>query len=157
MRIACIHIPQFALQSATRVDPALRGAAVAVVSSVEPGREAAGVLHAPVVLACSRAAWAQGVRIGMTATAVRALGGAVQIVTADPATERETVRAIADAVLGLTGVVDTGGRVGAAGAHLAMYAEVPAKTRGATFGERLLEVIDELGLTARIGIADDRF
>src|SRR5690606_20844297 len=100
MRIACIHIPQFALQSATRVDPALRGAAVAVVSSVEPGRETAGVLHAPIVLACSRAAWAQGVRIGMTATAARGLPAGIQIVTANPATERETVRAVADALLG---------------------------------------------------------
>src|SRR5690606_16581644 len=73
------------------------------------------------------------------------------------ATERETVRAIADALLGVARVVDTGGRVGAGGAHLAMYTEVPAKTRGATFGDRLLELLDELGLTARIGIADDRF
>lgn len=157
MRIACIHIPQFALQSATRVDPALRGAAVAVVSSVEPGREAAGVLHAPIVLACSRAAWARGVRIGMTATAARGLAPDIQIVSADAATERETVRAVADALLGVAPVVDVGGRVGTGGAHLAMYTEVPAKTRGATFGDRLLEVLDELGLTARIGIADDRF
>ncbi|HEY5949565.1 MAG TPA: hypothetical protein VIV40_28920, partial [Kofleriaceae bacterium] len=157
MRIACIHIPQFALQSATRVDPALRGAAVAVVSGVEPGREAAGVLHAPIVLACSRAAWAHGVRLGMTATAARSQSPQIQIVTADAATERETVRAIADSVLGISGIVDVGGRVGSGGAHLAMYAEVPAKTRGAAFGERLLEMLDELGLTARIGIADDRF
>jgi nucleotidyltransferase/DNA polymerase involved in DNA repair len=157
MRIACIHIPQFALQSATRTDPALRGAAVAVVSGVEPGREAVGVLHAPIVLACSRAAWGKGVRIGMTATAARGLAPDIQIVTADPATERETVRAIADTLLGISPTVDTGGRVGAGGAHLAMYAEVPAKTRGAAFGERLLELVDELGLTARIGIADDRF
>jgi hypothetical protein len=157
MRIACIHIPQFALQSATRIDPALRGAAVAVVSGVEPGRETAGVLHAPIVLACSRLAWAQGVRLGMTATAARSQSSQVCLVTAHATNERETVRAIADALLGVSSVVDIGGRVGAGGAHLAMYAEVPAKTRGAAFGERLLEVIDELGLAARIGIADDRF
>lgn len=157
MRIACIHIPQFALQAATRIDPALRGAAVAVVSGVEPGREAAGVLHAPIVLACSRLAWAQGVRIGMTATAARSQSADIQIVTADPPAERETVRAIADTLLGVSSTVDIGGRVGAGGAHLAMYAEVPAKTRGAAFGDKLLELIDELGLTARIGIADDRF
>lgn len=157
MRIACIHVPQFALQCATRLDPSLRGAAIAVVSGVEPGRERSGVLHAPVVLACSRAAWSLGVRLGMTATAVRALSADVSIVTADPAAERETVRAIADALLAATATVDVGGRVGAGGAHLAMYAEVPAKTRGTSFGDRLVELLAELGLAARIGIADDRF
>jgi nucleotidyltransferase/DNA polymerase involved in DNA repair len=157
MRIACIHVPQFALQSATRINPALRGAPVAVVSGIEPGREAAGVLHAPIVLACSRAAWAQGVRIGMTATAARSQSPAIKIVTADAGNDRETVRAIADALLAVSATVDVGGRVGMGGAHLAMYAEVPAKTRGAAFGDRLLEVLDELGLTGRIGIADDRF
>src|SRR5262245_13065030 len=157
MRIACIHIPQFALQSATRVDPALRGAPVAVVSGVEPGRELAGVLHAPIVLACSRLAWAHGVRLGMTATAARSQSPAIQIVTADATNERETVRAIADTLLGVSSTVDVGGRVGAGAAHLAMYCEVPVKTRGAAFGERLVELLEELGLAARIGIADDRF
>jgi hypothetical protein len=161
MRIACVHIPQFALQCATRLDPTLRGAPVAVVSGVGPGGasglRAAGILHAPIVLACSRAAWALGVRLGMTATAARGLSSQLQVVTAESSIERETVRAIADSMLALTGIVDTGGRVGAGGAHLAMYAEVPAKTRGATFGDRLLGLLDELGFTARIGIADDRF
>lgn len=157
MRIACIHVPQFALQCATRLDPSLRGAAIAVVSGVEPGRERSGVLHAPVVLACSRAAWSLGVRLGMTATAVRSLSTEVSIVTTNPAAERETVRAIADALLAVTPTVDTGGRVGAGAAHLAMYAEVPAKTRGTSFGDRLVELLRELGIAARIGIADDRF
>lgn len=159
MRIACIHIPQFALQCATRLDPSLRGAAVAVVSGVEPGRERAGVLHAPVVLACSRAAWALGVRLGMTAMTARGQGkdGEIAIVTADAAAEREATRAIADAVLALSPTVDVGGRVGAGGAHLAMYCEVPSKTRGNAFGDKLVELLAELGLAARIGIADDRF
>jgi hypothetical protein len=157
MRIACIHVPQFALQCATRLDPSLRGAAIAVVSGVEPGRERSGVLHAPVVLACSRAAWSQGVRLGMTAPAVRSLSTDVSIVATNPAAERETVRAIADALLAVAARVDVGGRVGAGGAHLAMYAEVPAKTRGTSFGDRLVELLGELGVAARIGIADDRF
>lgn len=157
MRIACIHVPQFALQCATRLDPSLRGAPIAVVSGVEPGRERSGVLHAPVVLACSRAAWSLGVRLGMTATAVRSLSSDIRVVTANPTAERETVRAIADSLLAATSTVDVGGRVGAGGAHLAMYAEVPAKTRGTSFGDRLIEMLDELGLSARIGIADDRF
>src|SRR5262249_60380868 len=71
--------------------------------------------------------------------------------------ERETVRGIADGLLAVSAVVDTGGRVGAGGAHLAVYCEVPSKTRGTTFGDRLLDLLDALGLAARIGIADDRF
>ena len=168
MRIACLHIPQYALQCATRVDPSLRGAAtangsgaaIAMVDAQGPSPRIAagsGPLHAPVVVACSRAAWALGVRLGMTATAARSISPDVAVVAVDAAAERETVRAIADALLGLTPVVDLGGRVGAGGAHLAMYAEVPQKMRGHSFGERALERLAELGLTGRIGIADDRF
>jgi len=156
MRIACVHIPQFALQSLTRIDPSLRGAAVAVVGSgIEGARPS---LYGPIVQACSRAAWSLGIRIGMTATAANQLApGQLRVVSGDTALERETVRAVADALLGASSVVDVGGRVGTGGAHLAIYCEVPVKTRGAAYGDRVLEVIDALGLTARIGIADDRF
>ncbi len=158
MRIACIHIPQFALQSVTRLDPSLRGGAVAVVGSSSPASGRSWVaLHSPVVQACSRAAWAMGVRLGMTALAARALSPELRVVTANGRVELETQRAIADALLGVSATVDLGGRVGAAGAHLAIYCEVPIKTRGAAYGDRLLDVLDVLGLTGRIGIADDRF
>ena len=170
MRIACIHIPQFALQCASRLDPALRGAPVVVVGGFDPtagsearsfhlgpGRDRSGALHTPVVMACSRAAWALGVRLGMTASSARARSAELTIVTADAGYERETVRAIADAALSVSEVVDAGGRVGAGGAHLAMYCAVPAKTRGQAFGDKLLALLEELGLTGRIGIADDRF
>src|SRR5215468_3075724 len=164
MRIACVHVPQFALQSLGRIDPSLRGAAVAVVGAgLEPvaGARPSLALHSPIVLACSRAAWAAGVRLGMTATAARFVSPDVRVVTADGAQERETVRAIADALLGLSAVVDTGGRVGASGAHLTMYCELPGqkngKLRGTTFGARVLDVLDSLGIAGRVGIADDRF
>ena len=160
MRIACVHIPQFALQCVTRLDPSLRRAPVAVVGSgLDPsaGTVARVALHSPIVQACSRAAWALGVRLGMTASAARTLSADLRIVNADAQTERETVRAIADVLLGAAATVDIGGRVGAGGAHLAMYADVPVKTRGASFGEKLVELLDELGLAARIGIADDKF
>src|SRR5689334_21055405 len=106
MRIACIHVPQFALQCATRLDPSLRGAAVVVVGGSDPMRErstslssvqwlapssaSTGPLHAPLVLACSRAAWALGVRLGMTATSARALSVDLKIVPAELHLERET-------------------------------------------------------------------
>lgn len=163
MRIACVHVPQFALQCLGRVDPSLRGAAVAVVGvGLEPaaGARPSLALHSPVVLACSRAAWTLGVRVGMTASAARFKSPELRLVTADRELERETVRALADALLGAAAVVDTGGRVGAGGAHLAMYCELPGgkgKLRGAAFGARLLELLDSVGVAARIGIADDRF
>ncbi len=160
MRIACVHIPQFALQCVTRLDPSLRRQPVVVVGAgLEPGAGTVArvALHSPIVQACSRAAWAHGVRIGMTATAARSLSPELVIVSADSLIERETVRAIADVLLGTATTVDIGGRVGAGGAHLALYTDVPVKTRGQSFGEKLVEVLDELGLAARIGIADDRF
>lgn len=162
MRIACLHVPQFALQCLTRIDPSLRGAPVAVVSvsnGADPAHKGArAALYAPVVQACSRAAWALGIRLGMTATSANATApGELRVVTSDAALERETIRALADALLGVSSVVDVGGRVGAGGAHLALYCEVPSKTRGTSYGDRLLEVVEALGLTGRIGIADDRF
>ena len=163
MRIACVHVPQFALQTLSRIDPSLRGAPVAVVGSgVDVAGLAAGApriaLTSPVVQACSRAAWALGVRIGMTATAANATApGTLRVVTADQTLERETVRAIADSLLGVSPIVDVGGRIGPGGAHLAMYCEVPTKTRGAAFGDKLVALLGTLGVTARIGIADDRF
>jgi nucleotidyltransferase/DNA polymerase involved in DNA repair len=163
MRIACVHVPQFALQTLTRVDPSLRGAAVAVVGSGVDvsnlsGSAARVALTSPVVQACSRAAWALGVRIGMTATAANVTApGQLRVVTADATLERETVRAMADALLGVSPIVDVGGRIGPGGAHFAMYCEVPSKTRGASFGDKLVELLGTLGVTARIGIADDRF
>jgi len=151
MRIACLHVPQLSLQCATRIDPSLRGAAIAVVG-VRPD---AGKAQTPLVLACSRAAFLLGIRVGMSATSARVEG--VQVISADPQQERETVRALADALLTLTPVVDVGGRIGTGGAHLAMYCEVPSKTRGSAFGERVVQQLEALGITARLGIADDRF
>src|SRR5262245_37250488 len=151
MRIACIHVPQFALQCVTRIDPGLRGAAVAVVIPWPHQR------HAPQVTACSRAAWAVGVRPGMPAPAAHALSADLIVVPADATSERELVRALADVVLALSPVVDVGRRVGANETHLALYAEVPSKMRGASFGERVLERLAAIGITARVGIADDRF
>lgn len=144
MRIACIHVPQLALQCATRIDPALRGAPVAVVSASD---------RAPMVAACSRAAHAIGVRVGTTAAAARELGAT--IVALDASIERDAVRAVADALLAIAPRVELGGRV--AGAHHALYAEVPPKTRGHAFGERAIELLASLGIAARVGVADDRF
>src|SRR3569623_1665777 len=98
MRIACLHIPQYALQCASRVDPSLRGpaagagAAIAMVDAQGPSPRLAagsGPLHAPVVVACSRAAWALGVRLGMTAPAARSISSEISVDAVDAAAVRE--------------------------------------------------------------------
>ena len=151
MRIACLHVPQFALQCVTRCDPGLLRERPAVAVVVPQQR------HAPIVTACSRAAWALGVRPGMPAAAAHALSPELIVAPADAASERELVRALADVLLALSPVVDVGRRVGACDTHLALYAEVPSKMRGSSFGERVLERLAAFGITARVGIADDRF
>nr|HEX4318539.1 hypothetical protein [Kofleriaceae bacterium] len=166
MRIACVHIPQLSLQCVTRVEPSLsphatradgKTAALVVAGSSGDARAGRAALTAPIVVAVSRAAWALGVRLGMTAVAARGVSNDVRVVHADAGAERELARALADALMAISPTVDIGGRLGAGGAHLAMYLEVPAKLRGASFGDRVVEVIESLGLTGRVGIADDRF
>src|SRR5687768_1059921 len=175
MRIACVHIPQFALQCATRIDPSLRHSSTAVVvvgpsaladarallsgaaSRTSATSSFTAASTAPIVLACSRAAWSLGARVGMSATAARSLSPLINVLSADAQIERDTVRAVADVLLALSPVVEVGGRVGPGSAHLALYCEVPAKTRGTSFGDRLLDRLEALGIAGRVGIADDRF
>jgi nucleotidyltransferase/DNA polymerase involved in DNA repair len=63
----------------------------------------------PVVTACSRAAWARGVRPGMVASVARSHAPELITLVRDPAGEAELLRALADQLLALTPVVDLGG------------------------------------------------
>jgi impB/mucB/samB family len=144
MRIACIHLPAFPLQVHARGQLARAGAAIAMVRGTSP-----------VVVACSRAARAAGIRTGMTALTARELAPEIELVSADGAAERATVKAVAEALLGLSPRVDAGGAP--VGGRHAMWAAVPPRMRGATFGARIRDLLEVMGLTARIGIADDRF
>src|SRR5689334_10104338 len=141
MRIACIHLPSFPLQVHMRHALALHSAASWAAASRGDGRTVPAIAvagspidrpGAPVLIACSRAAVAAGVRPGMTVAAARAVAPALVVVPRDPAAERAAVRAVAEALLAVADRVDTGGAVG--GAHHAVYAEVPSRSRGAAFG-----------------------
>ena len=148
MRIACLYLPSFPLQAALVATGGadLHAQPVAVVSQTG---------GAPVVLACSRAAWGAGVRPTMTASVARALVPDLTCVRADVAGERDLLRAVADGLLALSPRVDLGGEP--RGQHHVMYVEVPSGRRGTWFGARLLEILAAFGLRGRIGIADDRF
>jgi protein ImuB len=152
MRIACIHLPQFPLQVAVRESPSLRGRPVAIVGGVATGTRALG---APVVIACSRAARALGVRLGMTAPTARALSDDLAVIAVEPEALAAASCAVGDALLELAPRVDRGGDP--RGSHHAAYAQVPAGTRGASFGARVIGALEAAGFLARIGIADDRF
>ena len=159
MRIACVYLPSFPLQAALVAAPG--GAsidaerappgAIAVVSHLG-GTHAIG---APLVVACSRAAWAQGVRPQMTAATARALVPGLTCVVADVAGERRLLCAVADSLMAVAARVDVGGDV--RGQHHALYLEVPVGKRGGWFGARVAELLAAHGLRGRIGIADDRF
>lgn len=148
MRIACIYLPQFPLQIAQRQDPGLRGRPVLIAGL---GARGAG----PVVIACSRAAHALGVRIGMAVTAARALADQVQVVAVEADALAGAADAVAEVLLAQVERVDRGGPPH--GSHHAAYAEVPLGCRGATFGARAVAELERAGWVARVGIADDRF
>ena len=137
MRIACIHLPSLPLQVFLRGAPQWIGAPVAVV-------------HDRLVAACSRAAHAAGIRPGQSAVAAHEQVPGLIVVSGAPAAEAGAVRALGEALLSVASVVDVETR------H-AIYVAVPPRTRGASFGEKLLDLVEAQGLRARIGIADDRF
>ncbi|HVV87456.1 MAG TPA: hypothetical protein VHE35_30650 [Kofleriaceae bacterium] len=165
MRIACVHLPSFPLQAALLAAPGgatLDGEGpsrplgpIAVVSHMAGHLGGPVAIGAPVVLACSRAAWAQGIRPQMTAATARALVPGLTCMVADVAGERRLLCAVADSLLAVAARVDVGGDV--RGQHHALYLEVPVGKRGGWFGGRVLELLAVHGLRGRIGIADDRF
>jgi hypothetical protein len=157
MRIACIHIPQLALQAALRSRPTLVGKAVVVVA---PAPDVGYGGNAPIVVACSRAAHSAGARLGMTAAAVRAQAGdAVTVLVRDREDERSLLAAVADAIAALS--TEARDRLERAelgsGPHGALYCGVPVRTRGEAFGRRVRTAMAAVGVRGRVGIADDRF
>ncbi len=153
MRVACVYIPAFPLQVLIRNAPHLAGKAVAVSKhpdgAVNPDRDR------PRIEAMSRAAWEAGVRPGMTPASARATAPGLIVLPADPAANHAAIAALAESLLGVSSVVDTGGDL--LRAHKALFAAVPHGSRGSTFGDKLITAANRQGLRARVGIADDRF
>jgi protein ImuB len=145
VRFACLHLPGFVVQVHVRAQPHLQGTPFAVLRETE-GKVAR-------VVAASRGALAEGAQPGLTATQARAVAPSVKLVDARPEAYAAALRALGEAALALSVTVEVPEDV-SAGHILAL---VPPGVRGASFGERLLEVATRLGLVGRVGIADDRF
>ncbi len=157
MRIACVYLPSFPLQAHVRQAPHLVGAPVAIADS---DCKAMGSQ----LIACSRAAWEEGVRPGMATAAARMIMPSLQVLHAEPSFYEQSLAAAVDSLLGLSEVIDTssGARSARAdferpGPHRTLYLRVPRRARGAAFGQRVLAQLSRLGFRARVGVADDRF
>lgn len=149
-RVACIYLPSFSLQVHVRHEPHLAKTAFAI----------AGLGERPAIVACSRQAWAQGVRPGMSATQGRAIAPALHIVAGDLELCRQAALSLGESLLSHSVTVDIGGGDAPEAevpGHKSIYLHVPRGARGASFGAALLEHIDAQGFRARVGVADDCF
>lgn len=150
MRIACLYLPCFPVQHEVRVASHLAGRSFAVSA------RAANADHSTIV-AASRAAWTEGVRVGMSPAKARALDASITIINGDSDTYQKAVEALAECMLRVAPIVDIGRTPPTVAQHRSLYIAVPPGIRGKAFGERLLRIASRQGLRGRVGIADDRF
>jgi protein ImuB len=161
VRIACLYLPSFPIQIHVRMAPHLAGKAFAVVGEAEID---SGRRNPHAVIACSRAAWADGVRPRMTSAQARAIAPDTTFVTADVSLYRHALVAVAENLLGHSVTVDIGSQYESGSdksppprAHCSIYLRLPPRRRAASWGEKLLADVARSGYRARLGIADDRF
>jgi len=149
MRLACVYLPVFPLQMEVRRQPQLAGRAVVVV----------GTGTRPEVVACSRAAFQAGVREGMSPCQARARIGDLTAVVGSPLRWREELLDLAAELGALGAGVDASEALRGEGVatHPVLFVEVPAGQRSDRFGRKLLDVSAARRMTARVGIAADRF
>jgi hypothetical protein len=148
MRIACVYLPSFPLQAHLRQAPHLLGAPVVVADSG---------LQGSIVMACSRAAWEEGIRPGMATATARAILPALHVLAADPEIYERALAAVIDGAMGSSEAVDIGTPAERTGPHRALYLRVPARMRGDSFGQKMLAQLTRQGFRGRVGVADDRF
>lgn len=148
MRIACVYLPSFPLQAHVRQAPHLAGAPVAVAD--------AGCTGATVV-ACSRAAWEEGIRPSMAVATARVIAPALCVLSADHSLYERALGAVFDTSMSLCEAVDAGSEAERAGPHRVLYMRVPPRMRGDSFGQKILAQLARQGFRGRVGVADDRF
>jgi len=147
MRIACIYLPSFPLQVHIRHAPHLAGTSLAVADASDK----------PTIAACSRRAWEQGVRPGMSVMQARAIAPEVTIVPGQPELYQRAALSLGESLLVHSVTVDIHSDAASVPQHRSIFLHVPTGSRGASFGAALLAHLDRQGLRGRVGIADDRF
>jgi len=144
LRLACLYVPDFPLAAVWRVDPDLRGAAVAVVDG-----------HGPraTVLAVSLKAAQRGVRAGLTVAQAMAVAAGLTVRQAAPDVLRAAQAALCDAAESFSP------RVEDAGNGLA-YLDLSGLHRVHGSESQLATILSQrarhLGLDVQIGVAGSK-
>ncbi len=144
MRLACLYVPDFPLAAVWRVEPDLRGAAVAVVDG-----------HGPraTVLAASPEAAQRGVGAGLTVAQAMAVAAGLTVRQAAPDVLRAAQAALCDAAESFSP------RVEDAGNGLA-YLDLNGLHRGHGSESQLATILSQrarhLGLDAQVGVAGSK-
>jgi protein ImuB len=145
MRVACLYLPSFPLQTLIRRAPHLAARPLAIASDG----------CSPRLLSVSRAAFDAGIRPGMSPAQARGLAPELIVRAEQSLSVSAALDALAESLMVVSPAVDVGD--GSTHPHKAIFVEVPSGSRGATFGDKLLAATKRHGMQARVGIADDRF
>jgi protein ImuB len=143
-RLACVRVPSFAAAAVVRCEPALAERPLAVVQGTPPATR---------VVEANAAAREWGVAPGLTEAQARARCAELVRRPFVEASVTSAQHALLTAALGVSPRVEDGGP------GLA-YVEIHGLGRligdDATVGERLVRLVRDVGLEARVGIADGR-
>jgi len=143
-RLACVRVPWFAAAAIVRCEPTLAERPLAVVQGTPPATR---------VVEANAAARERGVAAGMTEAHARAVCGELVHRPFVEASLASAQHALLTAALGVSPrAEDAGGGVA--------YAEIDGLGRlvgdDSAVGERLVRLVRDVGLEARVGIADGR-
>jgi len=151
LRVLAVHVPDLPLQRIRRSlgDP--------------PGRRAIAVIDQGCVVCCDAAAAGAGVRPGMTAAQALGALGRLELVQLDGSADRAALRALAEPLLGLAPAVEISPPdvllLDASAAHLVAGlgpAEAGTEPAERALAARALEVVAEMGYSARAAVAEGR-
>src|SRR5215470_14230315 len=141
MRIACIHVPDFALAAWLRADPELRGAAVVVTDAPGPrGR----------IVACAAEAAQRGVALDLTAAQALAIASGLIVRSVSAAAEHAAQAALCDVAYSCSPRVEEGG-MGTVYCDADGLRELYASE--AELARAVVARAHTLGLAASVGIA----
>ena len=151
MRVACLFVPDLALQAVVR--ERFESGAADVPLGLVPPRDPGKATDRRTLLACTAAARAAGVRRGMTPAAARGACPAIIIVEESPERTREALEALGEAL----GCFSPTVMLSPPEAVLLDLTRLATAGLGSLEPEVLVRVAADLGFVGRAAIAETRF